>query len=133
MTDSLSDEEKDSLQYIVFKDTPLFIAEACSLTAFHGGCPTADVCGYRSLEIENPEGERFHVAHESCKSIVYGKDAFSVSGNLNKLQEIGISNFKIDFLTRPYSEGRIKEVIKCISTDTKVSHTHPANFHRTLL
>ena len=46
-------------QAILFKDTPLFIAEACSLTALHNGCPTAKVCGYRTLEIESPAGERY--------------------------------------------------------------------------
>jgi len=33
------------------------MAEACSLTALHGGCPSAKVCGYRQLEIENAEGK----------------------------------------------------------------------------
>lgn len=44
-------------QAILYQDTPLFMAEACSLTALHGGCPGAKVCGYRTLEIEGPEGE----------------------------------------------------------------------------
>lgn len=129
----LNKEELDSLEYIVFKDTPLFIAEACSLTALHGGCPTSKVCGYRNLEIENPKGEKFIVAHESCKSIVYGDEAFSISGKIEKLKSIGIKNFKIDFLTRPYSEKQLSIVLKSIAEDKTISNTHHANFERTLL
>lgn len=44
-------------QAILYQDTPLFMAEACSLTALHGGCPGAKVCQYRTLQIEGPEGK----------------------------------------------------------------------------
>ena len=118
---------------IVYKDTPLFIAEACSLTALHDGCPTAEVCEYRDLEVENAQGEKFIVAHESCKSIVYGKSAFGISQHQNILMKHGISKFRIDFLTKKYSEANLHNVLNAIMLRSKVESTHPVNFERVLL
>ncbi len=113
---------------ILYKDTPLFIAEACSLTALHNGCPTAKVCGYRSLDIENSKGEKFTVAHEGCKSIVYGKNAFSISGHRAKLEANGVKDFRLDFLTRLYTGDEFVSVIKACLSDQIVPGTHSANF-----
>lgn len=137
-------------QAILYKDTPLFIAESCSLTALHNGCPTADVCGYRTLEVENDEGERFLVAHENCKSVVYGKEAFSLTQERAFFASQGVDDFRLDFLTRPYSEEAIHAILHAGFMGEKVvvaskpeknpameahaaPHTHTANFHRTLL
>jgi U32 family peptidase len=117
---------------ILYKDTPLFIAEACSLTALHNGCPSSQVCGYRTLEVENSKGERFHVAHEGCKSIVYGDKAYSLSGRRAVLEASGVKLFRIDFLTRPYSEQEFLGVIKQVFHDTPISQTHSANFEGSL-
>ncbi len=118
---------------ILYKDTPLFIAEACSLTALHHGCPSASVCGYRTLEIENDEGERFFVAHESCKSIVYGKQAFALSEHRKHLMDLGVERFRIDFLTREYDAESLQSVLAGILSGKKLSDTHSANFQRELL
>ncbi len=113
---------------ILYKDTPLFIAEACSLTALHNGCPSSKVCGYRTLEIENTKGERFHVAHEGCKSIVYGEKAFSLSGRRKTLEQAGVRQFRLDFLTRPYTREQFFTILDHIRNDRDVPHTHVANF-----
>lgn len=129
----LAPEERRRLQVIVYKDTPLFIAEACSLTALHNGCPTAKVCGYRTLEVENPKGERFFVAHESCKSIVYGKDAYSLSGKQRRLLDLGLTAMRVDFLTRPYGPADVRRILSHVLRAEDVADTHSANFDRTLL
>jgi putative protease len=115
-------------QVIAYKDTPLFVAEACSLTALHQGCPTNKVCGYRTLEIENSKGERFFVAHEGCKSVVYGKTAYSVAGSLAKLEALGVSDYRADFLTRPYTKEQFMDVLKAVAGDQVIPETHSANF-----
>jgi putative protease len=125
--------EKVNPQVILFKDTPLFIAESCSLTALHNGCPTNAVCGYRTLEIQNDSGEQFFVAHETCKSIVYDKRSFSITHKRTQLEGIGLRHFRADFLTRNYDENRFKDVLRCVFESTAVSDTHVANFDRTLL
>ncbi|MEY2987568.1 MAG: hypothetical protein RJB13_1089 [Pseudomonadota bacterium] len=122
-----------SAQAILYKDTPLFIAESCSLTALHNGCPTNAVCGYRTLEIENDNKERFFVAHEACKSIVYDSKAYSITHKRKALEDIGINNFRIDFLTRPYTETELKAVLSAAENEEPVGHTHTANFNRRLL
>lgn len=114
---------------ILYKDTPLFVAESCSLTALHNGCPTAKVCGYRSLEIENSKGERFVVAHEGCKSVVYGKTSYSISGERKRLEAAGVTQFRVDFLTRPYTTEQIHGVLDGVTRDVKLPETHPANFY----
>ncbi|WP_159455617.1 U32 family peptidase [Pseudobacteriovorax antillogorgiicola] len=120
-------------EVILYKDTPLFIAEACSLTALHHGCPTAKVCGYRTLEVENDEGEQFLIAHESCKSIVYGKQAYSISHYRERLQAAGVGCFRIDFLTRPYDQKGFTNVLNSCLTGSKVADSHAANYSRELL
>jgi putative protease len=120
-------------QAIIYKDTPLFIAEACSLTALHNGCPTASVCGYRTLEIENRKGERFYVAHEGCKSIVYAKEAYGIAQFREQLSAAGVSDFRIDFLTRPYSNDAIHKVLDSVLNAKRINETHSANFERELL
>ena len=120
-------------EVILYKDTPLFIAESCSLTALHNGCPTAKVCGYRDLEIENSRGERFIVAHESCKSIVYGKKAYALSGQRRLLMGLGVADFRVDFLTRRYSDESVAAILSAVADDAKIPETHSANFHGKLL
>lgn len=129
----LSAPTRQNLQAILYKDTPLFIAEACSLTALHDGCPTAKVCGYRSLEIENPKGDIFYVAHESCKSIVYAKEAYAITHRQAALLAAGISQFRIDFLTRAYDADAIKQVLTAAIRGEVLPATHTANFDRHLL
>ncbi|MEI6398546.1 MAG: hypothetical protein WCO71_07245, partial [Pseudomonadota bacterium] len=113
---------------ILYKDTPLFVAEACSLTALHNGCPTSKVCGYRTLEIENSKGERFFVAHEGCKSIVYGKDAYAISGQRQRLMDFGVESFRIDFLTRDYDQQALSAIVMAVTRDETIPGTHTANF-----
>jgi putative protease len=116
-------------QAILYKDTPLFVAEACSLTALHNGCPTSQVCGYRTLEIENSRGERFFVAHEGCKSIVYGQTAYGISGQRQKLMDLGVQAFRVDFLTREYSRDVFEQILADVAADRLIAGTHAANFH----
>lgn len=120
-------------QVILYKDTPLFIAESCSLTALHNGCPTNKVCGYRTLEIQNDEGDVFYVAHESCKSIVYAKKAFALSQKLNLLKNCGAKRFRADFLTRLYEKESLQKIVTALLTEQAIDDTHSANFNRTLL
>lgn len=120
-------------EIILYKDTPLFIAESCSLTALHGGCPTAAVCGYRTLTIEDDQKNRFFVAHEGCKSVVYAEKAFGISAERERFSRLGVSNFRVDFLTRPYLPEDIDVVLRAVASGTPIPKTHPANFNRTLL
>ena len=117
---------------ILYKDTPLFVAESCSLTALHNGCPTNKVCGYRSLEIENSKGERFMVAHEGCKSVVYGTQAYSISDARIELQNIGVAKFRVDFLTRHYARDEFGAVLRAVWGGNPVAGTHQANYAGTL-
>lgn len=120
-------------QAILYKDTPLFIAESCSLTALHNGCPTSKVCGYRTLEIQNDEGEIFYVAHESCKSVVYSKQPFALSHKRSFLEDLGVRKFRADFLTREYNRDGLCAVVRKILNDEVIENAHTANFNRTLL
>jgi putative protease len=120
-------------QVVLYKDTPLFIAEACSLTALHNGCPSSKVCGYRTLHIENKAGERFYVAHENCKSIVYGEQAFALSHQRQTFERMGIRRFRLDFLTRPFTAEQVSTIIAAVTAEKRVPETHTANFERRLL
>lgn len=120
-------------QVILYKDTPLFIAESCSLTALHNGCPTNAVCGYRTLKIQNDAGEIFYVAHESCKSIVYAEQPFAVSHHRKELEQQGVKAFRVDFLTRAYDQSGIQLVLAHVYDGIALPNTHTANFNRTLL
>lgn len=120
-------------EVIIYKDTPLFIAESCSLTALHNGCPTNAVCGYRTLEIEDEAGERYFVAHESCKSIVYGKRAFAIAQHMDSLVGLGVRHFRADFLTRTYETEQIVQILHALANRKKLAETTTSNFERQLL
>jgi putative protease len=120
-------------QIIVYKDLPLFIAESCTLTALHNGCPTNTVCGYRTLEIENPQGERFYVGHENCKSIVYAKQPYSLIGHTNKLNSSRINRMRVDFVTRPYDWDQCLDVLNSLMNHQIMEISHFGNFERGLL
>jgi len=113
---------------ILYKDTPLFVAEACSLTALHNGCPSSKVCGYRTLEIENSKGERFFVGHEGCKTIVYGASPFSLSGRRRELEKLGVRHFRLDFLTRNYERDQFFDVVEKVISDQIIAGSHEANY-----
>ena len=83
--------------------------------------------------MENDEGEKYHVAHESCKSIVFADEGFSISEAKNELIQLGVSDFRVDFLTRPYTAEQIKTVVRSCWNSEKIEKTHPANFYRELL
>jgi putative protease len=129
----LSNWQGPEPRLIIFKDTPLFIAEACSLTALHNGCPTGKVCGYRTLHIEDEKGERYFVAHESCKSIVYGERAFSIVQETEAIKSLGISQVRLDFLTRQYTEEVAMNVFSKAKASLTIQNTHGANFRGKLL
>ena len=137
LTAQIANSSGVEFQQILYKDTPLFIAESCTLTALHNGCPTAKVCGYRSLEVENPKGERFIVAHETCKSIVYGRDAYSVTQHRDVFAGLGVRRFRVDFLTRPYEAAEVTSILRAAVAGKAVAlapsksgahGTHSANF-----
>jgi putative protease len=140
-TSTVGDESQATVapQYILYKDVPLFMAEACSLTALHGNtCPGSKVCGYRTLSIENEQGEKFEVAHEHCKSIVYSTNAQSLVHRQKDLLEIGVRDFRLDFLTRKYDKEQFLEVLDAAlrreeGDEEALPNTHIANFDRTLL
>jgi putative protease len=120
-------------EMILFKDTPLFIAESCSLTALHNGCPGPKVCGYRTLVIEDEQKQIYHVAHESCRTIVYGDKPFAVSHFRSDLEEIGFRNFRMDFLTKPYTKEEIHAVIEAVEKGLVIPNSHLGNFSTSLL
>ena len=91
------------------------------------------MCGYRTLEVENPSGERFLVAHELCKSIVYAKEAYSITHRQSALLELGVRDFRLDFLTRPYDRAELGRVLRAAWKMQKLEGTHSANFDRRLL
>lgn len=95
-------------------------------------------CRYRTLEIENEDGEKFYVAHEQCKSVVYGKRAYSIAHKQATLLAMGVKDFRVNFLTRPYSPQDMREVLRAtLLRDPKdgrpIPETHTANFDRQLL
>ena len=73
------------------------------------------------------------MAHESCKSVVYGKDAYSISHRRSELEAMGVSDFKLDFLTRPYDQSQMALVIDAAIAGAPVENSHEANYSRTLL
>jgi putative protease len=121
------------MKMILYKDIPLFIAESCSLTALHGGCPTSKVCGYRTLEIEGEDKERYEVHHELCKSVVLSKKPFSLVPHLNQLVKRGVKSFQFDFLTKRYSFAEALEIFKNGKKGISVNECTDSNFMKKLL
>jgi putative protease len=125
--------DSSKVKAILYKDTPLFIAESCSLTALHNGCPTSKVCGYRTLVIEGEDKEQYEVHHELCKSFVLSKKAHSWTQHKKQLTEWGISHFQFDFLTRHYTFDEAKTIFLKGKSGEIIKNTTDGNFNKKLL
>ena len=120
-------------EVIAYTDTPLFIAEACSLAALYGGCPGTKVCGHETLHIENEHGDKFQVKHDRCRSTVIGDNALSWSGSLDWFRQRGVSHFRADFTVRDYTIDQVKATMAALTNDEKLANTHTENLDRILL
>lgn len=129
----LAAADASRFEAIAYTDTPLFVAEACSLAALYGGCPGAKKCGHETLQIENEHGDQFMVRHDRCRSTVIGDKALSWSGSLAWFRERGVGNFRIDFTTRPYTQADIERIVAHIAADRSLTNTHSENLERVLL
>jgi putative protease len=129
----LAAADPSRFEAIAYTDTPLFVAEACSLAALYGGCPGAKTCKHETLHIENEHGDRFMVRHDRCRSTVIGNNALSWSGSLHLFVERGVRHFRIDFTTRPYSAEELSRIVKQVMRDQAMPQTHSENLERVLL
>lgn len=120
-------------EVIAYTDTPLFVAEACSLAALYGGCPGAKVCGHETLQIENEHGDRFQVRHDRCRSVVIGDNALSWSGQLKWFRARGVHHFRADFTTRDYDLAAVTRILAALRDDRALPQTHTENLDRILL
>lgn len=129
----LAANDPGRFEVIAYTDTPLFIAEACSLAALYGGCPGTKTCGHEVLHIENEHGDRFQVRHDRCRSTVIGDRALSWSGHLQWFADKGVRNFRMDFTVRDYSASEIQTKVDSMLSDRAILQTHTENLERTLL
>ncbi len=120
-------------EVIGYTDTPLFIAEACSLAALYGGCPGAKKCGHETLFIENEHGDQFQVRHDRCRSTVIGDQALSWSGRFAWFRKRGVATFRLDFTTRPYTASQMADILAHAQQDRQPPGTHTENLERILL
>ncbi len=125
--------DREKIKIILYKDIPLFIAESCSLTALHNGCPTSKVCGYRTLEIEGEDKERYEVHHELCKSIVLSKKAMALTQFKKELEQAGGAQFQFDFLTKKISFAEALAVYKKGVAGLEIENTTASNYLKKLL
>lgn len=133
ITALLKANQAPRFEAIAYTDTPLFIAEACSLAALYGGCPGTKTCGHETLHIENEHGDHFEVRHDRCRSTVIGKKALSWSGRLWKLRDLGVKTFRLDFTVRNYTRQEMEDIVSSVVMDQALAHTHSENFERVLL
>lgn len=133
MESLLGQADPARFEVIAYTDTPLFIAEACSLAALYGGCPGTKVCGHETLHIENEHGDKFQVRHDRCRSTVIGDQALCWSGHLQRFKQCGVHHFRADFTTRPYQLADVQHIMAAMVADEHLSHTHTENLERILL
>ncbi|MFZ4773175.1 MAG: U32 family peptidase [Chlamydiia bacterium] len=133
LTELLRVADRKKIKLILYKDIPLFIAESCSLTALHNGCPTSKVCGYRTLLIQGEDGEQYEVYHELCKSIVLSKKPMSLSAHKKELEKAGVHQFQFDFLTKKVSFAEAMEVYQKGIEGVEIDNTTDVNYLKKLL
>lgn len=78
-------------------------------------------------------GERYIVSHEHCKSIVYAEQPYSIIHRQASLLKFGVRDFRLDFLTRPYSKDQIMTILDAAVEGRPLPDTHTMNFDRRLL
>lgn len=121
------------IEIIAYTDTPLFIAEACSLAALYGTCPGAKVCRRETLHIRNEHGDQYSVLHDRCRSVVLDDKPQSWSGSLALFREQGVRYFRVDFSQKSYSADQAWTILQKVRNDQKIERTHSGNLFRTLV
>lgn len=118
---------------IVYQDTPLFIADNCVRANATGQCPGRERCTFKPIEMKSSHGDRVLAVDVGCRTIVIGKAALCLSGQLKRLIAAGASSFRADFVHRPYTPAGVVEIWRALRAGLPVPHTHPGNFDRGLL
>lgn len=116
----------------VYQDTPLFIGEACSYSSFSGGCKEdcTEINNHRKWI--DMKGNSYLLNKKGCRTFLINENAFSLSGHLDKLDEIKPKYFEADFINKNYDSENINKILRQLFSDMVISNTHTGNFLRTL-
>ena len=133
LSDLLQRVEASRIEVIAYTDTPLFLAEGCSLAALYGSCPGAKTCGHETLHIENDHGDLFDILHDRCRSVVTSDRPLCWSGSLDHFRAKGVSFFRIDFCQKPYRPEHAMHIIEKVLKNQNLDGSHSENLYKLLL
>ena len=108
---------------IVYQDVPLFISANCIKNA----CKTCDksVC---VLPLKNG-GQTYFASIQNCQLTLYSEHAFYAGVERN---EVVADFYRVDFVNRPYTSEKVKELWNKIKASAKIPGTTSGNLKRSI-
>lgn len=118
---------------VTYQDTPLFTAESCVYANMLGHCPGRAYCGFHEMTMKNSYGEEFLAVDHHCRTIIMGKEAYSIAHRQSELQKAGASRFRLDFIHRKFTGEEIRAICDAAMRSQPIAATNEGNWSRTLL
>ena len=108
---------------VVYQDVPLFTSANCIKNA----CKTCDKSAC-VLPLKNG-GQTYFAAIKNCQLTLYSEHAFYVGAEKEK---VATEFCRVDFVNRPYTSVKVKELWQKIKSGEKISGTMNANLHKSI-
>ena len=108
---------------IVYQDIPLFTSANCIKNA----CKTCDKSAC-VMPLRNG-GQTYFATIQNCQLKLYSEHAFYIG---SERSEILTDFYRVDFVNRPYTPERVKELWDKIKAHEKIPGTMMGNLHRSI-
>ncbi|WP_027626881.1 DUF3656 domain-containing U32 family peptidase [Clostridium lundense] len=98
---------KNNIQNLVYGKIEVMVSEYCPIGSNFGGkCKDKECNGYckgKDFQLIDRMDERFSVLTDNfCRSYVYNSVPLNLIPNINELENMGISSFRLDFIDENY-------------------------------
>jgi putative protease len=100
---------------LVFANVALMHSESCVLTNSGAPCKHG-LCSLNGRQFKDERGRCFVIFSDACRMIITAEKSWSQISSIDSLWQLGIRNFRIDFVWKEYSLTAATEVIHEIST-----------------
>ena len=108
---------------VVYQDVPLFTSENCIKNA----CKMCDKSAC-VLPLKNG-GQTYFAAIKNCQLMLYGEHAFYVG---EERYRVTADFYRVDFVNRPYTQEKVKELWQKVKVGEKISGTMSGNLHKSI-
>jgi hypothetical protein len=113
----------------VYQDSPLFVSETCVRGEACARC-RQEAGSRRTETLVSASGDRVIAISHHCRTTVVGERPFCLAAVLGELRGAGLRHFRVDFMHRPYTPERAREVWRAVRSGHVPGPCHTGNVRR---